>query len=84
MHRMSAGDVPEHLDAEAAVEVLRDPALPGAADDLRVSRRIVRGWVMMWSAIVNPRSIGSGPADLVDQAILQRLAASIASPVSSA
>src|ERR1700722_20807813 len=30
-----AGDVPEHLDAEAAVEVLHDAALPGSADDLR-------------------------------------------------
>src|ERR1700722_1856565 len=32
---VAGGDVPEHLDAEAAVQVLHDAALPGAADDLR-------------------------------------------------
>src|ERR1700733_2164665 len=35
VHGVPASDVPEHLDAEAAVEVLHDAALPGAADDLR-------------------------------------------------
>ena len=39
-----------------------------------VSRRVVRGWVMMWSAIAKARSISSAPRhDLVDQAVLQRL-----------
>src|ERR1700761_5399958 len=35
VHGVPAGDVAEHLDAEAAVEVLGDAPLPGAADDLR-------------------------------------------------
>src|SRR5258708_32170660 len=35
MDRTLLGDVAEHLDPEAAVEVVDDPLLPRSADDLR-------------------------------------------------
>src|SRR5262249_8989421 len=35
VHFMAFRQVPEHLNAEAAVEVVDDPPLPGTADDLR-------------------------------------------------
>jgi hypothetical protein len=50
------GEVTEHLDAKASVEVIGDPLFPRPPDDLRGETTVVRGWDMMWSAIWYARS----------------------------
>jgi hypothetical protein len=52
VHGGTLGEVGEHLDTEAAVEVVDDPLLPRSANDLGRRCRTVRGWLTMWSASV--------------------------------
>src|SRR3984885_5498208 len=75
VYGVPAGNVPEHLDAEAAVEVFHDAALPGTADDLR---RQPADRPRLGHDVVGDREAARDQLlaryDLVDQAVLQCLA----------